>query len=149
MPSLAVLVVLAFAAFRITRLVVEDTITDPIRGWFYDLVWDSENPRTVTLPDGRRVLVPSPRHGGFLTWLYDLVTCPWCLGVWVSVAVYCAWRFGTAHDGNVVDGILAVAAIAGGQGAIGQWVVSNEPDAVEKIAVVPDDREEGPTVEEA
>jgi hypothetical protein len=134
-PALEIVAVLGLAAFRLTRLVTTDTITDPLRGWLYRWAWDESTPIEVTAPDGRRVLVPSPR-AAWRTWLYDLLTCPWCLGVWFSAAVWALWKYGDAPG----RGFIAVFAIAGFQGAIGQFVVGSEPDAVDKIAVVDDDR---------
>ena len=58
----AVLIVLALAAFRLTRLVVEDSITDSLRDW---------------------VSVRSP-------FLSRLIDCYWCAGFWVSVGVVVA-----------------------------------------------------------
>lgn len=48
----------ALAVYRVTRLVVEDTIADPIR-----------NRIVEAAPEGR---------------LAYLVTCPWCVSVWVA-----------------------------------------------------------------
>ena len=76
-------VLLVFASARVTRLVVTDTITDPFRTW---------------------VLRRSP-------WFGELVSCPWCLGVWTSTAVvFAAW----AYHGLPLP-LLWPWAVAGGQ----------------------------------
>jgi hypothetical protein len=58
----------AFAVFRLTRLVVQDTISDPFRRWL---------DRNFT--------------GGLVT----LFSCPWCMSVWfaggAAAATYFAW----------------------------------------------------------
>lgn len=55
-------VIVSLAAARLTRLVTEDTITEPLR------VWASNKP-----------------------FLYELVTCPWCIGFHISVACVAVW----------------------------------------------------------
>lgn len=63
--------ILALAAFRLTRLVVYDNITQ----WFRDLV-EAAEPRT------------------FLGTVKALVNCPWCTGLWFALVVsvmYFAW----------------------------------------------------------
>lgn len=61
-PALAVLV-LALAVHRVTRLLVADKITEPLR---------------------QRLGVT--RDGTYRPWLGYLVTCPWCVGMWVAAA---------------------------------------------------------------
>ncbi len=62
-------VVLALACFRVTRLIVLDTITDPLR----DLT-------VYRLPDS-----------GFAGYVKVLFDCPWCVGFWVSIGGVIAW----------------------------------------------------------
>ena len=57
------LLILALAAFRVTRLVIEDSILDPIRN---------------------RTIYVWPDHG-IGGWMKDLFSCPWCIGFWISV----------------------------------------------------------------
>ena len=54
-------VVLGLGTFRLSRLVVDDDITLPLRAWIFDRF-------------------PSD-------WLISLLSCVWCTGVWISVAV--------------------------------------------------------------
>lgn len=56
----------AAAAWRVTRLVTEDTITAPVR----------DRADAATGPVGR--------------WLSDLLSCPHCVGVWAAAAVVAA-----------------------------------------------------------
>ena len=76
--------VLVLASARLTRLVVTDTITASFRTW---------------------VLRRS-------SWFGELVSCPWCFGVWASTAVVAAaWLTGV----SLPFPLLWPWAVAGGQ----------------------------------
>ena len=60
-------IMMMFATFRITRLVVYDRITL----WFRELFVD--------------------RKSGFMTVIADLLQCPWCIGIWAALAVVFAY----------------------------------------------------------
>ncbi|HEX2244634.1 MAG TPA: DUF1360 domain-containing protein, partial [Gammaproteobacteria bacterium] len=62
--SLLALIVLILASFRITRIFVDDTITEPYRMWF--VRWHEKT------------------HSKASHFFLTLITCPWCLGWWVS-----------------------------------------------------------------
>lgn len=98
-PALAV-VVLALAVHRVTRLLVADKITEPLR-----------------------LKLGVTRDGKYRPWLGYLVTCPWCVGLWLSIAAvlaaaflpwpWVAWPALTAASSSVT-GLLA--AREGGDG---------------------------------
>lgn len=121
MLGLGAVAIIALASFRATRLVVTDSILAGPREWLYLWAWDPEHP-----VDFNGTAAASPRkegRGGALrTWVYDLLTCPWCLGVWMSAASYAAWRWG--HD--VGRSLVVVAAVAGLQGALAALVSKTE-----------------------
>lgn len=72
--------ILVFATFRIIRLFVYDKITK----WFRDLFLN-------VAPDGKTLI--KPLRGPRLT-MYELLDCPWCLGVWAgTVAVLSYYLF--------------------------------------------------------
>lgn len=79
-------IIMAFAAFRITRLIVYDKITR----WFRELFVKS---RQYELQGVVWVeLTPSP-HGPLRT-IHDLLQCPWCIGFWSSlIIVFCYFLF--------------------------------------------------------
>lgn len=79
------IVVDALAAYRLTRLVVEDTIT--------------VRPREALIARG-----PG--------WAGDMLTCPWCVGWWVSVGVVGA-RIAAPRAWRPVARALALSAIVG------------------------------------
>lgn len=67
-PDWLPLVVLTLAVFRVYRLIADDDIADRPREWVLD-----------KLDDAR------------LEKLDKLITCPWCLGFWLSVLAWVAW----------------------------------------------------------
>ena len=75
---------LALAVYRTTRLVVADELTHPGRVWV--------NRRSKTL--------------GYL------VTCPWCMSIWVAAAFAVAWRYAPALTAWV-GVVLAWSAVSG------------------------------------
>ena len=67
--------ILALATFRFTRLVVYDKITAFFREQFFNVVETKQGFELVKPDDG-------PRRT-----LADLLSCPWCFGVWASATV--------------------------------------------------------------
>ncbi len=65
-----ILLVNALAVHRLTKLVIDDKITEPIRDWFFDR-WNPQD-----------------------SWTY-LFTCPWCVSIWAGafavLGVYFFW----------------------------------------------------------
>ena len=69
------LVLMTLASFRFIRLMVYDKITAFFREQFYDVVEQK----------GKTLLVKPV--GGPRRTLADLLTCPWCFGVWATATV--------------------------------------------------------------
>ena len=107
--SALVYVLLAFAAYRAARAVALDDISLPLRERLYEFAYDDEHPvidefdRTLTRPGVR---------APWRTWLYQLFTCPLCIGFWISAAFYSAWRW---LDYEAVHVVIIIFAIAGAQ----------------------------------
>lgn len=82
MTAVLLLLISVFAARRVTRLVVDDEITQPFRSWVT---------RTFRQPEfdesGRNQI----RAGSKITFL---VHCPWCIGLWLSIALAVLVWFG-------------------------------------------------------
>lgn len=78
------LLVLVFAVARVVRLIVDDKIMLPFRKW---------------------VLSKSGEEG----WFFYLVTCPWCMGIWVA-APMTAITFAWPH--KIWFGVLTFLAVA-------------------------------------
>ena len=72
-------VLMAFASFRITRLVVYDKITR----WFRELFVQ----RRVFGKDNQTYVEITTFGKGFRHTIYTLLGCPWCIGIWSGLAV--------------------------------------------------------------
>jgi hypothetical protein len=70
-------VLLALASFRITRLIVYDKIAR----WFRELFADTREVER----DGEVMIEVRPYGWGIRQTLYDLLQCPWCIGVWSGI----------------------------------------------------------------
>ena len=95
-----VLVLLALAAYRLTRLIVIDALFDEARDWFFQIL-DYRYDKKTQAYVSRNFLLQK---------LSYLLQCTWCAGVWVSALVY--YLYSGTFD------FLPVAAIAGAQGMI-------------------------------
>lgn len=94
------LLILALAAYRVTRLITEDSIFDTPRNRL--LAW-----------------LETHRLGK----VAEALSCHWCTGVWASLAVYAVWLTATDTGGDwplAAHGIY-VASVAGAQGLLGSW----------------------------
>lgn len=72
--TIAVFLATLGAALRLTRLGVEDTITQPFRTWLV---------RRWT----KSVDAAPEKPNRIWMWLTQLFECPWCLGFWVSAGL--------------------------------------------------------------
>lgn len=81
------LVALIFAVARVTRLIVDDKISLPIRQW---------------------VLAKSGEDG----WFFYLVSCPWCMGVWIAAGMTTVTYLWHSTIWSAILTFLAVAQIA-------------------------------------
>lgn len=73
--SLVDYVLITLASWRTTRLFVSDNITKFFREQFFDVV-----------KAGRGYQLEKPKVGPRRT-LADLMTCPWCFGIWATAMV--------------------------------------------------------------
>lgn len=93
------IIMLGLASFRLTRLIVFDKITEPLRRPFF-----------IEIMEGDEVYL-IPKEKGFRKWIGELLACYWCTGVWASIALVflymSKWVFA-----ELVILILAIAAIA-------------------------------------
>lgn len=92
-------IILALAVFRTVRLLTYDSIAQFIRDWFVV---------TTTHPDGMVTRVPLPY--GFRRTLGNLISCPWCVAVWITL-VYSFFYFLTPYAWYPLV-LLAIAGVA-------------------------------------
>ena len=102
--SLAAVLLMGLAAFRLTRLIVFDKITEFIRAPFFNEI-EQENEQ------GEKEIYLVPKSDGLRGWIGELLSCYWCTGIWVSLFIGGLHYFGT-QTGEFLIVILAVAAIA-------------------------------------
>lgn len=108
--DLLLFLVVVTAASRITRLVVADTVTEPIRMWAFPRIARSRQDRK-RISQGHEAQPPGP----FRQTVLNLLQCPWCIGFWISTALLAALAFTTGTQ-MVITGTwwvdLAVASLA-------------------------------------
>tara|TARA_B100000508_G_scaffold72037_1_gene56108 strand:+ start:79 stop:558 length:480 start_codon:yes stop_codon:yes gene_type:complete len=68
-------ILITLASWRVTRLVIHDAITKFFREQFWDV-------KKV----GRGMVLEKPKTGPRRT-LADLLSCPWCFGIWATAMV--------------------------------------------------------------
>lgn len=96
--------ILTFAVFRLTRLITRDAITQFFRDWFFDEVVVRQ------IDEGERTVVFEPSKREFSRTVAELLGCPWCAGIWVSlVSVFVFFAFPSSW---ILFLLLAVAGIA-------------------------------------
>lgn len=102
-PGWYTLLLLALAAYRVFRLVGDDTILDAPRRRLLRLgAWREEGD---PVPSGYR-----RRAGEFLK-------CPWCLGAWCTLAWWGAWLL-WPHGTLVAAAPFAISTIVGAVGSV-------------------------------
>lgn len=108
--SLAAILIISLASFRITRLFVFDKITENLRSPFFDEMME----------EGEIFLVPKPK--GVRKWIGEMISCYWCTGIWVSAALVIGYTYLPSFFIPLII-IFAVAAIASVvETGIGKWL---------------------------
>jgi hypothetical protein len=123
--KLFLLVVVALAAARLTRLTITDTITAPARRVVLTRVLYSR-PQRRALAAKANVPPPTRRWAaGIRQWLHSLLTCDWCVGVWWCAVVVLLGRvFGCSPWYRIPVLILAAAYVLG-------WLAEHENPAAD------------------
>lgn len=111
------LVVDALAAFRLIKLVTNDTITEPLRGKVLARVYlAAHRPPPADMSeagcDWTHAVLQDPEPPKLAT----LLTCPWCAGTYVALGVVLARRL-VPRAWQPVARLFAVGAVAGILGA--------------------------------
>jgi len=94
------LVLTVGATVRLTRLLALDTIAFPVRDW-------------LAAQTGNEDDDPSAKNR-FFGFVEDMVTCPWCLSVWIgAVAAPVAWFHGQTAWFMIPALLLTASQVAG------------------------------------
>lgn len=100
-PTWLALLIYALAVARVTGLIVADAITEPVRDRI--VIWLDDTP------------------GSSGAWFATLITCPWCAGMWVSLAAApLVWFWGTSPVMLVPALALAFSQVAGSLSNLGR-----------------------------
>lgn len=111
-----IVLLLGLASFRLTRLIVFDKITEPLRRPFFKEIEEKNE-------EGIPEIYLVPKEKGLSGWVGQLLSCFWCVGIWSSlflVVLYQAHLF----IGELLILILAVAAV----GSIIEVIISKIMD---------------------
>ncbi len=95
---------LSLAVFRLTRLIVFDTITDFIRRPFHEIAFEE-------LEDGTTSPYLEIKGKGLRHWIGELLSCYWCTGLW-SAAGLTAGYFYWPGVFEVIILVLAASGLA-------------------------------------
>lgn len=110
------LILFSFASFRLTRLIVIDSITAFIRRPFHEEMEELDE-------DGRPIFYIEIKGSGLRAWIGELLSCYWCTGIWVTTFLYIlSWKY-PGLMGHVIT-ILAIAGLA----AIIEFFINKETD---------------------
>lgn len=105
------LIVLSFAAYRVTRIIVLDAILDPIRDPFHRWLLDPQEKR---------------KRGRTLTHeIYTLTSCTFCTGWWISFLAYHLYAYQAFWNWTRFDWISFLA-VAGLQALLHTWEPDND-----------------------
>ena len=98
--------ILATATFRLTRLVVDDTITQPIRTAI-------EIRATVKLRNAASTwLEVDQERPWFWRKMYALTSCHWCVSIWMGALVVALWHYQRSWF-QFVCYVLALSTVSG------------------------------------
>jgi len=88
-------IILALAIYSITRLISIDSFPpiERARLWFYDRFPHDGYSTTNRPKRGEWVPIGRLYQVNIGTWQGELISCPWCLGWWVSLATSVAFLF--------------------------------------------------------
>jgi hypothetical protein len=75
------------AVYRLTLLIVKDTITEPIRRRLLDFAKVTASTEATAMQMERPLW--TNRYGR----AYELMTCVWCMSVWVAIVVVLLTKF--------------------------------------------------------
>ncbi|MBU9713291.1 DUF1360 domain-containing protein [Evansella tamaricis] len=94
----------SLAVFRLTHLLLYDSITEFIRKGLYEYEQEVDE-------DGKEETVQIIAHKGWKKWFGELFSCHWCMGIWASILLWLGFSL-LPSVFSVVIIILAAAGVA-------------------------------------
>lgn len=104
-------ILLILASYRLTRLIVFDQITAFIRRPFLE-------ERFVDDGSGSIIATIDEKGGRFHTFMRELLTCYWCVGVWSAIVITIAYIL----IPTIIFPVILILAIAGAAGILESFV---------------------------
>ncbi|MCY8678609.1 DUF1360 domain-containing protein [Bacillus haynesii] len=101
-------ILFSIAVFRLTRLIVFDTIMAPFRSLFHEEV-EEKNEKTGEI---ETYLVMKGK--GVRAWIGELLSCYWCTGVWCTAFLLIFYVFVP----TIAEWLILLLAIAGFAGVL-------------------------------
>ncbi|SFA78337.1 MULTISPECIES: DUF1360 domain-containing protein [unclassified Bacillus (in: firmicutes)] len=98
-----IIIIIGFATFRLTRLIVFDKIMDNVRAPFFDEIIEENDL-------GEKEIYLIPKKSGIRHWIGQLLSCYWCVGIWVSTFLVFMYLIFPTLGGLLII-IMAVAGI--------------------------------------
>lgn len=95
-------ILLCLATFRFTRLIVFDSITIFLRKPFHEMIEETDE-------EGQVATYLHIKGDGLKYWIGELLSCYWCVGVWVSIFIVILYL----NFPSIVGGVVLIFAIAG------------------------------------
>ena len=103
------LVVYALCVYRLTRLVTTDFIFDPFRDWVRARAFETMVRSNLAGDVVDSKVQPRSR---LWVWLFNLITCDWCISFWLAAGCVLGWHFAASWF-NYVALVFALSAFAG------------------------------------
>ncbi|QRG69327.1 DUF1360 domain-containing protein [Brevibacillus choshinensis] len=97
------LTILVLACFRLTHLIVFDEITAFLRDPFISVTYETD-------ASGQLVRQVDFKGGAIRSWIGRLLSCYWCVGIWVALAIVLLYLYVPAAYPIIL--LLAIAGAA-------------------------------------
>jgi hypothetical protein len=82
----------ALAVYRLAKLITADTITEPLREKLRQAALRKDG-RTIAADHEQGYAIMDFAAKTKLAWLFELVTCPWCVSIYAATAVVALTKF--------------------------------------------------------
>ncbi|WP_078393737.1 DUF1360 domain-containing protein [Shouchella patagoniensis] len=115
--NLVTLLILGLAVFRLTYLIISDVITAPIRGFFVEEIEETDS-------RGRMTHYTMPKMPFSRAIIGTLITCPWCISVWIGALLVIAWNLWPTVT-ILISLVFALSGVAGFMMQLNRLVIVN------------------------